>query len=154
MTADARPPGEGPCRCSGTTTTSPARAVPAAAPGGPGATSAVAGFAAAQGWPPAGDRPFDGHLEDAVAEINRTMHGAARALGRVRLHGIRVGATTFGDAYRGSIDGRAVIVANAWTSIGPEVRGARGRCTEQRSAPWNCRRYSRSCTSSRATSRR
>ena len=92
----------------------------------PGATSGVAGFAAARGWEPAGDRPFDGHLEDAVAEINRTMHGAARVLGEMRLHGIRVGATTFGDAYRGSIDGRAVIVANAWTSIGPEVRGAAG----------------------------
>ena len=43
----------------------------------PGATSGVAGFAAARGWAPAGDRPFDGHLEDAVAEINRTMHGDA-----------------------------------------------------------------------------
>ena len=99
---------------------------PAPAPGGPGAPSGVAGFASAQGWPPAGDRPFDGHLEDAVAEINRTMHGAARALGEMRLHGIRVGATTFADAYRGSIDGRAVIVANAWTNIGPEVRGSTG----------------------------
>ena len=86
----------------------------------------MAGFAAARGWAPAGDRPFDGHLEDAVAEINRTMHGAARALGEMRLHGLRVGATTFGDAYRGSIGGRAVIVANAWTTIGPEVRGAAG----------------------------
>ncbi len=54
------------------------------------------------------------------------MHGAARTLGEMRLHGIRVGATTFGDAYRGSIGGRAVIVANAWTTIGPEVRGSTG----------------------------
>ena len=54
------------------------------------------------------------------------MHGAAHARGEMRLHGIRVGATTFGDAYRGSIDGRAVIVANAWTSIGPEVGGSTG----------------------------
>ena len=84
--------------------------------------SALAGLAQdadGQGWAAAGDRPFDGHLEDAAAEINRTMHGAARSLGAVRLHGI-IGATTFRDAYRGSIAGRVVIVANAWTNIGRE----------------------------------
>ncbi len=96
-------------------------------PGRPGGAAALASLAATPGWQPAGDRPFDGHLEDAVAEINRAMHGAARTLGAVRLHGIRVGDTTFGDAYRGSIDGRAVIVANAWTNIGPEVRGSTGQ---------------------------
>jgi hypothetical protein len=96
-------------------------------PGRPGGVPGLASFAATPGWQPAGDRPFDGHLEDAVAEINRAMHGAARTLGAVRLHGIRVGATVFQDACRGSIDGRAVIVANAWTNIGPELRGSTGK---------------------------
>lgn len=54
------------------------------------------------------------------------MHGAGRGLGAVYLKDIRVGATVFADAYRGSIDGRTVIVANAWTTIGPEVRRSTG----------------------------
>ena len=99
----------------------------AATPAVPGfPVPGLAGLAAAQRWAAAGDRPFDGHLEDAVAEINRAMHGAARSLGAVRLHGIRVGGTIFRDAYRVSVDGRAVIVANAWTNIGPEVRQSTG----------------------------
>ena len=101
----------------------------APAPDGPGTglpESGLPAFAAAQGWAPAGDRPFDGHLEDAAAEINRTLHGAARSLGTVRRQGLRIGATTFRDAYRGSVAGRVVIVANAWTNIGPEVRQSTG----------------------------
>jgi hypothetical protein len=43
------------------------------------------------------------------------LHGAARSLGAIRRHGLRVGATTFRDAYRGSVAGRVVIVAN-WPS--------------------------------------
>ena len=46
----ARQPGEDPCRCSGTTTTSPSRARPAPDSGGPGAPSGLAGFASDQGW--------------------------------------------------------------------------------------------------------
>jgi hypothetical protein len=103
----------------------------ASAPGRPGTGGGLpepgpAAFAAARGWAPAGDRPFDGHLEDAAAEINRTLHGAARSLGTMRRAGLRIGATTFRDAYRGSVDGRVVIVANAWTNIGPEVRQSAG----------------------------
>ena len=93
---------------------------------GPGAAPGLAEFAAAEGWLPAGDRPFDGHLEDAAAEINRTLHGAARTLGAARLHGIRIGATVFRDAYRATVGGRAVTVANAWTNIEPEVRHSTG----------------------------
>ncbi len=100
----------------------PAPDRPGAGLPGPG----LPAFAAAQGWAPAGDRPIDGHLEDAAAEINRTLHGAARSLGAVRRQGLRIGATTFRDAYRGSVAGRAVTVANAWTNIGPEVRQSTG----------------------------
>jgi hypothetical protein len=54
------------------------------------------------------------------------LRGAARSLGAIRRHGLRIGATTFRDAYRGSVAGRVVIVANAWTNIGPEVRQSTG----------------------------
>jgi hypothetical protein len=37
------------------------------APPSPNGLSGLAGFAAGRGWPSAGERPFDGHLEDAVA---------------------------------------------------------------------------------------
>ena len=35
-------------------------------------------------------------------------------------NGVRVGGTEYGDAFRGSIGGRTIIVANAWTSVTPE----------------------------------
>jgi hypothetical protein len=81
----------------------------------------------AQGWAPVPNpRPFDGHLEDAVHEISRDMYGAARTTSAVARHGIRVGDTVFPEAFRGTVNGRAVTVANAWTSIGPEVQHRTG----------------------------
>ena len=82
----------------------------------------LAGLAAAQGWHPAPERPFDGHLEDAVHEISRVMYGVPRTVAGES--GVRVGGTVFTDAYRGAVDGRTVVVANAWTAIGPELRSA------------------------------
>src|ERR1700736_3900480 len=86
-------------------------------PGVPG----LADAAAAQGWQQVSGKPFDGHLEDAVHETARAMYGVQRARGATALRGIRIGGTVFRDAFRGSISGRTVIVANAWTSIEPEL---------------------------------
>ena len=82
------------------------------------ASAGVAGLAeaaAAQGWQPVAGNPFDGHLENAVHEITRAMYGAPRGLPARP----GVGDTTFSDAFRASISGRAVTVANGWTVIEP-----------------------------------
>lgn len=77
---------------------------------------ALADMAVRQGWQPVTGQPFGGHLEDSVHEITRVMYGVRR--GAVQLHGgIKVGQTIFRDAYAGAVNGRRVIVANAWTSI-------------------------------------
>jgi hypothetical protein len=81
-----------------------------AAAGVPGLAEA----AAAQGWQPLPGNPFDGHLEKAVHDITRAMYGAPRGMPRDG-----IGDTVFTDAFRGSISGRTVIVANAWTVIEP-----------------------------------
>src|ERR1700749_5187980 len=78
-------------------------------------------FGGAEGWEPVPGQPFDGHLETAVHEISRAMYGAARTSSAVMQTGIRVGGTTFPDAFQASAGGRTVIVANAWTSIEAEV---------------------------------
>lgn len=83
-----------------------------------GGVPGLAKVAVGQGWQPLSGKPFDGHLEEAVHEITRVMYGAPRSAQSER--GVRVGGTAFRDAFRGSISGRAVIVANAWTGIEAE----------------------------------
>jgi hypothetical protein len=80
----------------------------------------LADLAAAEGWQAAAERPFDGHLEDAVHEIARVMYNAPREL--LTKERLRVGETYFRDSYRTSIDQRTVIVANGWTNIQTEER--------------------------------
>lgn len=75
----------------------------------------LAAAATGQGWQPAGDRPFAGHLESPVHEISRWMYGAQRG---GPLDDFVVSPTSYTDAYRGTISGRTVVVANAWTTIG------------------------------------
>ena len=77
--------------------------------------------AAAQGWQPAGGQPFDGHLETAVHTISLAMYHIHRH--EAPLKGVtRIGETVFTDAFRANIDGRAVVVSNAWTNIQSEIR--------------------------------
>jgi len=78
----------------------------------------LAEVAAGQGWQPAGDRPFEGHLESPVHEISRWMYGASRSGPG---DDFQVSPTFYTDAYRGTISGRAVVVANAWTTLGPAM---------------------------------
>jgi len=72
--------------------------------------------AVSQGWEPLPGPPFAGALEAGVREITLALHGArpdpAAPEGRPD-----AGPTEFSDAYRGLLDGRTVIVANAWTSL-------------------------------------
>ena len=79
-------------------------------------------IAVRQGWEPVPGEPFAGLLEADVREISLTVYDAPPGLatpgGRVD-----AGPTAFSDAYRGLLDGRLVIVANAWTSIAATLRG-------------------------------
>lgn len=78
----------------------------------------LAEVAAAQGWQPAGEQPFAGHLEDPLHEVARCMYGVPR-YGPTA--GFQVQPTFYRDAYRGTISGRGVVVANGWTPIGPNL---------------------------------
>ena len=60
--------------------------------------------------------PFRSQLVDGIHDITRAMYGDSRL---ADTSGRAVGATTFSDALRASIDGRTVIVANANTYIDP-----------------------------------
>lgn len=72
--------------------------------------------AVSQGWEPLSGPPFAGALEAGAREITLALHGAPP--GPAAPEGQPgAGPTEFTDAYRGLLDGRAVIVANAWTSV-------------------------------------
>jgi hypothetical protein len=79
-------------------------------------------IAVRQGWEPAGGQPFAGLFEADVHEISRAMFEVPPGLAGPGERA-EAGPTAFSDAYRGTLDGRAVLVANAWTSIGT-LRGA------------------------------
>jgi hypothetical protein len=77
----------------------------------------LAQVAVAQGWRPLTSQPFDDQLAVAIHDISLVLLGVPPTVtGR---NGIRVGGTEYGDAFRGSIGGRTIIVANAWTSVAP-----------------------------------
>jgi hypothetical protein len=84
-------------------------------PGQPAGASPLGQAAFAQGWQPAGDRPFDGHLEGRVPAITRCLWGMSRSENLQSQHT----GTNYRDAFRGSVDGRNVTVANAWTYLLP-----------------------------------
>jgi len=91
---------------------------------GLGQSTPVAGIAQAAsswGWE-AVDEPFDGGTTDLIKGVVRTLHGVFRtsqADGRptARMH--------YHDAYRGTRDGRAVTIANAWVAVEAVVAGGR-----------------------------
>jgi hypothetical protein len=81
----------------------------------------LAETAAARGWQPAGDQPFDRDLHDTLFELAWDMYGwpsgsVGQDLGR-NWRGIG-----FRDAFRFSDAGRTVTVANGHTSLAYEVR--------------------------------
>ncbi len=97
----------------------PFRNVPPDIPG-------LADAMAAQGWAPISGQPFDGHLEDDVHETARTLYGFSRGQPAIRVVVLRVGGTTYRDAFRGTVDGRAVTVASVWTAMEGENRYGTG----------------------------
>jgi hypothetical protein len=89
--------------------------VPGGFPGQPFGSSPLGQAAFAQGWQPVGDQPFDGHLEGRVPAITRCLWGMSRSENLQSQHT----GTNYRDAFRGSVDGRNVVVASAWTYLLP-----------------------------------
>jgi hypothetical protein len=73
----------------------------------------LADAAAAQGWQPVDKAPVP-HLHDQIHDLTCCMYGF-----RPHQYPGAIGETTYLDAYRGTLDGRSVTVANAFTYIEP-----------------------------------
>jgi hypothetical protein len=95
---------------------------------GPSAkVTGVAGLAEtarARGWQAVDGRPLDATLPDAVAETLRTMYGFPMGMDTWQKEAVRIGDTVCHDAYRLAVDGRGVVVTNAWANIQPALRWA------------------------------
>jgi hypothetical protein len=82
----------------------------------------IAEAAASWGWE-AVDEPFSSGTTDQITGVVRTLHGVFRTttvnddLPTARMH--------YHDAYRGTRDGRAVTIANAWVAVEAVVAGGR-----------------------------
>lgn len=84
----------------------------------------LAQVAVGQGWRPLTGQPFDDQLAAAIHDISRVLLGVPPAM--TGGSGAPAGGTEYGDAFRGSIGGRTIIVANAWTTAGPEPAAGPG----------------------------
>jgi hypothetical protein len=80
--------------------------------------SRFAAAAAAHGLEPVDTEMFDGHLYDAVHESSRVLYESTP---RPMAGTTYTYPTVFHDAFRGSIDGRTVVVANGWTNVDPSL---------------------------------
>jgi hypothetical protein len=90
-----------------------------------GKVSEVAGLAEtarARGWQPAGARPLEATVPDAVTETLRTMYGYPTGMDTWQKEAVRIGQTEFHDSYRLTVDGRGIVVTNAWANIQPTAR--------------------------------
>jgi hypothetical protein len=83
----------------------------------------LAEAAASWGWEPAGDEPFDDRLTDLIHGVARALHGVFRRVGWSR--DLALAHTHYHDAYRATVGGRAVTLANAWMAIEALVAGGR-----------------------------
>jgi hypothetical protein len=79
-------------------------------------------IAVRQGWEPVPGEPFAGLLEADIHEVSLAVYEAPPGLATPGSLA-DAGPTAFSDAYRGTLDGRVVMVANAWTSIAATLRG-------------------------------
>lgn len=84
----------------------------------------LAQVAVGQGWRPLTGQPFDDQLAAAIHDISRVLLGFPPVV--TGGSGAQAGGTEYGDAFRGSIGGRTIIVANAWTTAGPEPAAGPG----------------------------
>jgi hypothetical protein len=74
----------------------------------------LSGIAVRQGWEPVPGSPFAGLLEADIQAISRVLPEVPPGLDARGGHRADDERTAFSDAYRGTLDGRTVLVANAW----------------------------------------
>jgi hypothetical protein len=79
----------------------------------------LAEVAVRQGWEPVSGQPLDGLLEADLHEVALAMYASP---GGPPGGSPDAETVTFTDVYRGRLDGRAVIIANAWVGI-PSAHG-------------------------------
>ena len=72
-------------------------------------------LAAARGGTPAGEQPFDEDLDRVIHRVSRVMYDAPPV--EPSAVSTAYAPSHYADAWRFDVDGRAVIVANAWTPI-------------------------------------
>ena len=77
----------------------------------------LAETAAARGWQPLGDHPLDSAVPDAVGDVLRAMYGHPTYMSDFEKQLVRIGGTVFRDSYSVDVDGRRVVVTNAWRNI-------------------------------------
>ena len=96
---------------------------------GLGHSTGVVGLAqavSAWGWEPVDGDPLDSGLTSTVHDVARTLHGAPRSTSiGAGSHSVSLAGTIFHDAYRGTVDGRTVTIANAWIPLEAVVAGGR-----------------------------
>jgi hypothetical protein len=78
--------------------------------------------AEAQAWQSVTGDPFDGHFGDAVHETTCTMYGFPPGMDTWQRKAVKIDDTLYRGAYHLAVDGRKVMVANAWTNIQPAAR--------------------------------
>jgi hypothetical protein len=83
----------------------------------------LADAASSWGWETIGDEPFDDELTDLIHGVARALHGVFRYIPGSR--DLDKARTNYHDTYRGTVDGRAVTVANAWIAVEAVVAGGR-----------------------------
>lgn len=74
-------------------------------------------LAAARGGRPAGEHPFDADLDRVIHRVSRVMYDAPPVEPSSGAVTTGPAPTFYADAHRFDVDGRAVIVANAWTPV-------------------------------------
>lgn len=77
----------------------------------------MADFAASRGWNRASDDALDHRLQDIIHRLSWPLHGRRYPNTLVR---VAPQQTYLRDSYAGSVGDRGVLVANAWTNIGPQ----------------------------------
>jgi hypothetical protein len=77
----------------------------------------MADFAASLGWNRVSDDALDRRLHDIIHRLSWVLHGRRYPNTLVR---VAPQQTNLRDSYAGSVGDRRVLVANAWTNIGPQ----------------------------------